>query len=89
MSYVLISRYKYDKGGWQGKVVLVSYAQAPLWKSFESLFRQNNRPSTMDLVESKRALKKYANPENFEVITQEQFQLEYDEFVNSKTINNA
>lgn len=89
MGYVLISKDKYDRGGWQGKRVLVSYAQEPLWKSFESLYRQNDKPSVVNLTEGKRVLNKYANTTDFELISQEKFQLEYDEFVNNKTTDNV
>lgn len=89
MRYVLISKDKYDRGGWQGKRVLVSYAQCAIWKSFESLYRQNDTPAVVDLTEGKRILSKYANAKDHELITQQQFELEYNEFVNSKTTDNA
>ena len=89
MRYVLISKNKYDIGGWQGKRVLVSYAQCAIWKSFEPLYRQNDTPSVVDLTEGKRILKKYANPDTYELITQQQFELEYNEFVSNKTTDNA
>lgn len=89
MGYVLISKDKYDRDGWQGKRVLVSYAQCAIWKSFESLHRQNDTPSVVDLIEGKRILNKYTNPDNYELITQQQFELEYSEFVNNKTTNNV
>lgn len=86
MSYVLITTGVHD---WQGKWVLVSYARTPIWKSFENLYRQSDTPSMLNVTEGKRVLNKYANAEDHELITQQQFELEYSEFVNNKTESNG
>ncbi len=73
-SYVLVS--KSDSIG-NGKKVLMSFAQTPLWKSYYEIKVQGDDiPNCYDLETANYAHKKYANPVDYEVVQYEIIQKE-------------
>ena len=81
MHYVLLGK---DETHSQGKLTLVSYAQCPLWKTYEELLRQADTPSKLTLQEGKRVLGKYANVEAYHLIPYSEFKKDFKEYIQTK-----
>lgn len=85
MSSVLVSKIQ---PGRKGRVVLVSFAQVPLWKTYKELIiQEQNIPYCYSLHDMQYAMKKYANKEGFEIVAVSTIQKEINEFKNEKGSN--
>lgn len=91
-AFVVISKFDDNEphmpADWAGKGILMSFASAPVWKSFRYIFLQKDQiPNYMDKNTALYALKKYANPQDYEVMPYEQAQKEYETFLREKGLS--
>lgn len=85
MNYVVISKEnktEYHMSSHVGKNVLISFAQAPIWKAFYWINVQNDLiPTWYDEETANYALKKYANSKDYEVRPYDEVLKEYKQFI--------
>lgn len=84
MNFVVVSKddRTRDRGSVNiGKIVLVSFCQAPIFKSFEEITWQKDAvPNCYDKATAEYALKKYANDKGFEVREYDSVQKEFKQY---------
>ena len=80
MSYVLVGKRPVR----QGRLALVSYAQRPLWKTYEELLRQADTPAKLEQPEARRVLNKYGHKDTRELISYEEFEREFKAYIQTK-----
>ena len=83
-SFVVVSRKTQivGRGGANhGKLVLVSFARTAMWKSYEVMKRQEEAiPTCWDKATATKALKDYANKEQFIVVDSETIIKEFEAY---------
>jgi len=83
-NYIVISKEPQPEAHMRnsvGKKVLVSFASAPIFTAFYWLKVQKHPlPDYMSLETCKYALKKYANPKDYEIIEYIKAKIEFDAY---------
>jgi hypothetical protein len=78
INYVVASKEENE----HGKRILMSFAQTPIFKTFNEINRQEDcLPNCYDLQTARYALKKYANIGKYEVIDYLTIKTEYSKFL--------